>query len=45
MTAVCDLTLIAFSSRQVKLMGQLEPETVAGLLGQGHAPFPLTAAA
>ena len=44
-TAVCDLTLIAFSSRQVKLMGQLEPETVAGLLGQGHAPFPLTAAA
>jgi CRP-like cAMP-binding protein len=44
-TAVSDLTLIAFSNRQVKLMGQLEPETVADLLGHGHAAFRASAAA
>jgi len=44
-TAVCDLTLIAFTSRQVKLMGQVAPEAVAQLLGHGHAAFLATAAA
>ena len=46
-TAVCDLMLIGFSSRQVKLMGQVAPEAVAQLLGHGHghAAFRATAAA
>jgi len=37
--------LIGFSSRQVKLMGQVAPEAVAQLLGHGHAAFRATAAA
>lgn len=44
-TAVCDLTLIVFSSRQVKLLGQVAPEAVAQLLGHGQAALLATAAA
>lgn len=45
-TALSELTLIGFSNRQVKLMGQLEPEAVAELLGDGHpATLPTSAAA
>jgi len=39
-TAISDLTLIAFSSRQVELMSRLEPETIAELLETGRAQPP-----
>lgn len=42
-TAVSNMTLIAFSSRQVELMGQIEPATVASLLGTGRVPVALAA--
>jgi CRP-like cAMP-binding protein len=34
-TAVTDLTLVAFSSRQIKLMGRHDPVAAAELLGGG----------
>lgn len=34
-TAVTDLSLVMFSSRQVKLLGKASPEAVASLLGTG----------
>ncbi|MGH2918967.1 MAG: cyclic nucleotide-binding domain-containing protein [Solirubrobacteraceae bacterium] len=39
-TAITDLTLVMFSSRQVKLLGKAAPETVAALLGTGYIPAP-----
>jgi CRP-like cAMP-binding protein len=32
-TAICDLTLVVFSSRQIDLLGQASPESLAALLG------------
>lgn len=36
--AITDLTLVMFSSRQVELLGEAEPETAASLLGAGYIP-------
>lgn len=44
-TAITDLTLVMFSSRQVKLLGKAAPEAVASLLGTGFIPAPRPAAA
>jgi CRP-like cAMP-binding protein len=41
-TAISDLTVIMFSSRQIKLLGKVAPELVASLLGTGHIPRPVT---
>lgn len=37
-TAITDLTLVMFSSRQVKLLGKAAPEMAASLLGTGFIP-------
>jgi CRP-like cAMP-binding protein len=42
-TAICDLTLVVFSSRQIDRLGQASPESLAALLGTDHivrAPQP-----
>jgi CRP-like cAMP-binding protein len=42
-TAITDLTVIMFSSRQVKLLGKVAPEVAASLLGTGYIPAPVAA--
>jgi CRP-like cAMP-binding protein len=37
-TALTDLTLVMFSSRQIKLLGRAAPEMAASLLGTGFIP-------
>ncbi|MDX6689310.1 MAG: family transcriptional regulator, cyclic receptor protein [Solirubrobacteraceae bacterium] len=39
-TAISDLTVVMFSSRQVKLLGKVAPALVASLLGTGYLPSP-----
>ena len=37
-TAMTDLTVIMFSSRQVKMLGRAAPELIASMLGMGYIP-------
>lgn len=41
-TAISDLTVIMFSSRQIKLLGKVAPELVATLLGTRHIRTPVS---